>query len=307
MAAALLCAAAPCPSFAQDASPPAPAAPAPAAPADPAPAPDAAAPPEPAGGAEVTPEQALCELIETAAGAPGVPVGFFTRLLWKESRFRSDAVSPKGAQGIAQFMPGTAAERGLLDPFDPVAAIPASASLLADLSARFGNLGLAAAAYNAGAQRISDWLADSTSGLPWETQDYVLSITGTTAESWAAPEGGEPAAIAQAAETCLELAAVLKVRAPALAPGVPTARGPWGVQVAGNFSRERALSAYSGLQKRFPALLSGKAPMIISGRMRGRGTRAFHNIRVPMQSRDEAEKFCAEMKAAGGSCVVLKT
>jgi soluble lytic murein transglycosylase-like protein len=77
-----------------------------------------------------------------------------------------------GAQGIAQFMPGTAQERGLADPFDPEQAIPAAASLLRDLSQRFGNLGLAAAAYNGGPNRVSAWLAGNGS-LPAETQDYV--------------------------------------------------------------------------------------------------------------------------------------
>ena len=113
-------------------------------------------------------QKALCDLIETAAADNGLPVSFFTRLIWKESRFRSDAVSPKGAQGIAQFMPGTAAERGLADPFDARAAIPASASYLSDLSQRFGNLGLAAAAYNAGPDRVSDWLAEDGT-LPFES------------------------------------------------------------------------------------------------------------------------------------------
>ncbi len=279
--------------------------PPPASPAEPSPA----AKPAPGTEPNVSPEQALCTLIETAADAHGIPVGFFTRLLWKESNFRSDAVSPKGAQGIAQFMPYTAEERGLLDPFDPTTAIPASAKLLADLSARFGNLGLAAAAYNAGAQRVSDWLANSASGLPWETQDYVMSITGLAAETWAAPANpaAPPAMAGDGSDRCLELAALLKVRGPAASLGIPTAKGPWGVQVAGNFSRERALAVYSGLQKRFPGLLGGKAPMVLSGRMRGRGTRAFHVVRVPMQSRKEAEQFCAELKAAGGSCVVLKT
>src|SRR5882724_9509279 len=98
-------------------------------------------------------QKALCTLIETAATENNLPVGFFTRLIWKESRFRSEAVSPKGAQGIAQFMPGTAEERGLEDPFDTATAIPASAHFLAELSQRFGNLGLAAAAYNAGPER----------------------------------------------------------------------------------------------------------------------------------------------------------
>ena len=70
----------------------------------------------------------------------------FVRLIWRESRFNPSAVSPKGAQGIAQFMPGTAGERGLLDPLNPVQALPKSAEFLAELRSQFGNLGLAAAA-----------------------------------------------------------------------------------------------------------------------------------------------------------------
>ena len=95
----------------------------------------------------------LCGIVESSAKAEGLPVGFFTRLIWRESAFRPNAVSPAGAQGVAQFMPGTASERGLADPFDPASAIPASAKLLAELELRFGNLGLAAAAYNAGRNR----------------------------------------------------------------------------------------------------------------------------------------------------------
>src|SRR5205823_6421858 len=80
-----------------------------------------------------------------------------------ESRFQPAAVGPvtrsgARAQGIAQFMPGTAAERRLLDPFDPVQALPKSAEFLRELRDQFGNLGLAAAAYNAGPRRVQDWL-----------------------------------------------------------------------------------------------------------------------------------------------------
>ena len=120
-----------------------------------------------------------------SARARGLPISFLTRLIWQESSFRATAVSPVGAQGIAQFMPGTAQERGLLDPFDPEQAIPAAASLLHDLSLRFGNLGLAAAAYNAGPNRVSAWL-ERRGGLPAETRDYVIRITGRSAEDWAA-------------------------------------------------------------------------------------------------------------------------
>ena len=108
-------------------------------------------------------------------------------------------------------------------------------------------------------------------------------------------------------QDCLALAALLKGPGAVLSPEIETASGPWGVQVAGNFSRARAISAYVGLQNRYPALLSERPPMIVSGRMRGRGTRAFYQMRVPMQSRDEANRFCAELKAAGAACIVLKS
>ena len=47
--------------------------------------------------------------------------------------------------------------------------------------------------------------------------------------------------------------------------------------------------------------------MIIGGRMPGRGARAFYRVRVPVETRAEGEEFCAKLKQAGGSCVVLKT
>ena len=77
----------------------------------------------------------LCGIVEASAKAEGLPVDFFTKLIWRESSFRPNAVSPAGAQGVAQFMPGTANERGLIDPFDPASAIPASARFLNELEA----------------------------------------------------------------------------------------------------------------------------------------------------------------------------
>ncbi len=126
---------------------------------------------------------AFCDALNQAAEASEIPVAFFARLIWQESRFRSNEVSHAGAKGVAQFMPETAAEVGLDDPFDPFKALPASAKLLRKLRDDFGNLGLAAAAYNAGAGRIQKWLAKQ-SDLPRETRDYVRIITGTKAEDW---------------------------------------------------------------------------------------------------------------------------
>jgi soluble lytic murein transglycosylase-like protein len=99
--------------------------------------------------------QSLCPLIQSVAAQNELPVEFFARLIWQESRLRPDAVGPvtrsgKRAQGIVQFMPATAAERFLLNAFDPAQALPKSAEFLRELRAQFGNLGLSAAAYNAG-------------------------------------------------------------------------------------------------------------------------------------------------------------
>ena len=119
--------------------------------------------PDPASNARDTDtREAMCLMIESAARANDLPLEFFARVIWQESRFQTDAVGPvtrngQRAQGIAQFMPGTASERRLLDPFDPVQALPKSAEFLSELRNQFGNLGLAAAAYNAGPRRVQEW------------------------------------------------------------------------------------------------------------------------------------------------------
>src|SRR5438105_15497626 len=128
-------------------------------------------------------DQAVCRTIERLAQAAHLLVEFVTRVIWRESSFRAGVVSRAGAEGIAQFMPSTAAARGLADPFDPEQAIPKAARLLADLRQRFGNLGIAAAAYNAGEGRVGQWL-HGQSGLPAETRAYVRLVTGRNADEW---------------------------------------------------------------------------------------------------------------------------
>src|SRR5215831_18738899 len=125
----------------------------------------------------------VCDALIAAAKANGLPVAFFSNLIWQESRFHPNAVSRAGALGIAQFMPKTATLVGLENPLDPAQALPASARLLATLYREFGNWGLAAAAYNAGGKRVSDWLSKGTV-LPKETRDYVLTITGRPVQQW---------------------------------------------------------------------------------------------------------------------------
>ena len=96
--------------------------------------------------------------------------------LYAESNFNPFARSPAGAQGIAQFMPGTARAYGLANPFDPERAIDAQARLMGDLLKRFGGRpALALAAYNAGPGAV-----DRHGGVPpfGETRAYVAKILG---------------------------------------------------------------------------------------------------------------------------------
>jgi hypothetical protein len=247
----------------------------------------------------------LCGIVESSAMAEGLPVGFFTRLIWRESAFKPTAVSPAGAQGVAQFMPRTASERGLADPFDPAAAIPESAKLIAELELRFGNLGLAAAAYNAGPTAVNNWLGDK-GALPFETQDYVLAITGHSVEDWRGPTPPSSASPEPAAP-CLSLVANLRSGPPAASPVVSGLFAPWGVQVAGSFSKGAALAAFARDQARYASVIGGMDPFILGSALRNRGYRPFYRVRLPAQSRGEAQKICARLEAVGGACVVLRS
>ncbi len=253
---------------------------------------------------------AVCRLIDASAKERRLPVELFARLIWRESAFRNSALSPKGAQGLAQFMPGTALERGLADPFDPEQAIPHSASFLADLRSQFGNFGLAAAAYNAGAGRVQAWMA-GTRGLPDETRRYVLAITGRPAEDWAARgREEEPAADAPQTTSCLQVTAALRrgrAGQPQIADGEPAIAplAPWGVQLAGNFSKAQALQSFARESRTYAKLLGDIRPMIIGTLLRSRGSRPFYRVRVPSQTRLEAEAICTRIRGAGGNCMVL--
>ena len=248
-------------------------------------------------------ETSVCSLVDSAARANRVPIGVLTRLIWFESRFRADVTSPQGAQGIAQFMPGTAAARGLADPYDPEQAIPKAAQLLVDLTRQFGNLGLAAAAYNAGSSRVAAWLAGSA-GLPAQTQIYVLLLTGRTVDDWRYDRAPAKAAAGSGADqSCAAVTAAL--RSDEGVSGAPLA--PWGVQLAGNFSKGIALASFARAAQRYQAILGGVQPMIIGRVLRSRGSRRFYRIMIPEASRADADRTCAAIRSIGGACVALRS
>ena len=108
--------------------------------------------------------------------------------LYAESNFNPFARSGAGALGIAQFMPGTARGLGLVDPFDAPAAIDAQAHLMHDLLARFGSVGLALAAYNAGPAAVAG--CGCIPPYP-ETQGYVARILGLLGGAGQLPPGAQ--------------------------------------------------------------------------------------------------------------------
>jgi hypothetical protein len=113
--------------------------------------------------------------IARAASRWNVSAAVLAAQLFVESGFNPFAVSPAGARGVAQFMPGTARDYGLSDPFDAEASIDAQARLMRDLLRRFGSVPLALAAYNAGSGAVAR--CGCIPPIP-ETQGYVARILG---------------------------------------------------------------------------------------------------------------------------------
>lgn len=248
----------------------------------------------------------VCAAIDQASAANNLDRVFFTRLLWKESLFDPNAVSPKGAQGLAQFMPDTAERRKLADPFDPLAAVGASASFLADLKKEFGNLGLAAAAYNAGEGRISRWLA-GTSSLPGETEDYVAYITGKIADEWKDKTASFVMPALGKSDDFTSQCIALASREVNPTSGVSRGKSqPWGALLAADFNEGRALGMFKRLKLRFPQALDGAQPFVMRKNNLSRGSRKMAFIMVGAKTRESAQELCAKYTAAGLPCVVRK-
>ena len=129
--------------------------------------------------------QIYADHVETLARRFDLSPALIEAVVWQESRWRADAVSPVGARGLAQLMPGTARDLGV-DPDDPLANLEGGARYLREQLDRFdGDLERALAAYNAGPGRVI-----RSGGIPRirETQVYVASIMGRLADHSRSPE-----------------------------------------------------------------------------------------------------------------------
>jgi hypothetical protein len=237
----------------------------------------------------------ICGALAAAAAQNDLPTDFFVQLIWQESRFNPAAVSRAGAQGVAQFMPATANWRGLSNPFDPLEAIAQSAKLLRDLRGEFGNLGLAAAAYNAGSGRVRDWLAGRRA-LPGETRAYVRIVTGYAPEQWRGASAGLGEMQSQKSVPCREIAALVARISPPASKPTPV----WGVELVGGPTDETALAAYRRLEQKYASILGGRQTYVVHHGL-GRGSMGWAHVHVGADDRPSAQKLCADLRGAGVS------
>ncbi len=248
----------------------------------------------------------ICTALAHFAGENDLPPDFFARLIWAESRFRPNAISSKGAEGIAQFIPATARLRALSNSFDALEALQKSAEYLDDLRDRFGNLGLAAAAYNAGESGLHAFL--KTGSLPQETRNYVLDITAHSAEDW---RDNPPTTIdlrldgqKSFEDACVALADTRRLKT--LEFETEGTWAPWGAQLAGHFQKPVAVRLFMATVRSLPAPLNKEKPLIQKERNRAFGTRLRYTARIGRQTRQEAEAVCGEVRKIGGACIVFR-
>lgn len=118
--------------------------------------------------------------IRAAERKHALPFGLLDALIWQESRYNPMAISPAGAVGLAQLMPGTASDLGVRNRYDPVANINGGARYLRQMLDKFGEIQLALAAYNAGPNAVQ-----RAKGIPRyrETRNYVKKVLARWTES----------------------------------------------------------------------------------------------------------------------------
>ncbi|WBU62977.1 lytic transglycosylase domain-containing protein [Paracoccus aerodenitrificans] len=251
----------------------------------------------------------VCRNIERAASRQGLDKNFLARLLWKESRFEPSAISPAGAEGIAQFIPSTAAIVDLHDPFNPAEAISVSAAYLSRLSRFYGSIGIAAVAYNGGENR-ADRFMRSGGTLPYETQDYVEAITGFNAWRWREdPPGADKLDLrldgdAPFLEACTRLAGNRELRE-FTTGGQDEAPSPWGVILASHPTRGGVQGQINRLNRALGPILDGKRVSYVRRSLRGGGRRVY-TAQVGWDARGDANRFCQKAKMVGIRCIVLR-
>ena len=248
----------------------------------------------------------ICAAIDRYAQLWHLPPAYFARLVWQESHFDANALSYAGAEGIAQFMPETGRLQGLRNPYDPAEELYRSARYLDFLTGKFGNLGLAAAAYNGGENRVARFI-NGTGYLAAQTLDYVETITGTPVTDWLAGDVA-PSDFALDAklpfqQACVQMAEANRVMN--FTPPTGIVR-PWGIQIGQFFSSANARRNFVRLQQRYASVLVDEELMLVAKRNPNFGRALRFTVEVGRDSRADAQKLCTALIKAGGFCLVVR-
>ncbi len=247
-----------------------------------------------------------CQAVEGAARRHFIDPGFFARLIWQESRFDPNAVSPANARGIAQFIDSTAKLRGLRDSYNPAESLERSAQYLSFLNQEFGNLGMAAVAYNGGEARATGFLAGN-GRLAGETIDYVQIITGLTAETWRdAPPDTHDFRLAKDKAfmpACIDLA---RNRRLSDFPAPVSRFAPWGVQVGFGKTKAQSQASFERNSASCRPLVGAETLEFVPVKNRVSGQRGFLMARIGRSTKPEAVELCRQMRRQNCVCRVYR-
>ena len=251
-------------------------------------------------------------------------------LMRQESAFNRNAVSPAGARGLMQLMPGTAelVARRLgvsysIDRLtsDPHYNITLGRDYLEQMLDRYnGFLPLALAAYNAGPGRADQWIqrygdprrdidpVDWIELIPFsETRNYVLTITGVAVETWFAGAVEDVDYSLQPELPFQQACAQLAEQRPTPTLVAQSAEWrPWGVLLAQDFSPAVAAARFERVKASHQSLLGAEEMLLLSARNPSFGPRPRHSAMVGRDNREEAEELCDRLRSVGGSCVVIR-
>lgn len=249
-----------------------------------------------------------CSAIEVFSKRHGLDTGFFARLIWQESRFDPNALSPANARGIAQFIPSTARLRGLKDPYNPADALEHSAQYLAEMVQRYGNEGMSAIGYNGGERRAEGFLEGK--GLAQETINYVPIITGLTAEQWRdVPPKNHDFSLAPNKSfyiACSAMARNRKLTPIKRAKPAPPPLKPWGVQLGFGTSKKSARAKVRTMTGTCRGQISREKLDLVYVKNRVSGRKGYFFVRIGRNSRQAAQKLCGNLKQQRCTCLVVQ-
>jgi len=251
--------------------------------------------------APLTYDRDVCRTLRGTAREAGIDPHFFARLIWQESLFDPYAISPAGALGIAQFIPSTAKLRGLDDPFNPAAALQASARYLADLIEKFGNPGMAAIAYNGGEGRAASFAARE-GGLPGETRHYVRVITSLPAEAW---RDTPPESFDLSLDPSQPFEPACRAMAAGRAPGSKDRPRQWALIYSAHPDHRIASTRAEAMRRNYPSFFADAEIALRKGRLPGR-TQPYFLATLPYADESAARRQCNRLRVAGGGCMVLQ-